>query len=107
MSWASVAFLSFVGYVAGLYLARRCIWRDGDFPVCRQCGYDLRGLIRGTPDETRPCPECGAPLKPEAIQRASSRFTKRRTRYVSAILIVMSSFILGTCIAFGLSRLLF
>lgn len=107
MPWAATALLGLVGYVTGLYLVRRCIWRGGDFPVCRACGYNLRGLSRGATDEARPCPECGAPLKIDAIQRASRRFARRHTRYVSAILVVVSSFVLGTCIAFGLAPLLF
>ena len=106
MSWVLGTFFGLVGYAVGLYLARMSIWRGGDFPVCRACGYDLRGLTRRTRTAARPCPECGGILDPDTIQRASSRFARRPATYMSVILIVVSSFVLGACITFGMFPML-
>jgi hypothetical protein len=105
VAWLLVAFLGLIGYAGGLYLLRQCIWKEADYPVCRECGYDLRG-VRGGGDAVHTCPECGMTLDEETVQRASARFTRWRTRFLSSTLVVLSSFVLGTCITVGVLALL-
>lgn len=64
------SWLLLVGAVVLLIVAFRAR-HIGDEPRCRQCGYDLRGVV----DQAQACPECGQSLDtPHAIRRG------RRTR---------------------------
>ena len=107
VSWVALTFIGSVGYAAGLYLAWRFGWRQLDYAVCKQCGYDLRGQKGlGAGQEECLCPECGQPLDEETVERASARFARRPIHYAIAALLVVTSLLLSLCISVGLLSLL-
>jgi predicted RNA-binding Zn-ribbon protein involved in translation (DUF1610 family) len=106
VAWMLAAFLGLIGYAGGLYLLRQCIWRGADYLVCGSCGYDLRGVRGGSGTVTHQCPECGTILDKDTVQHASARFSRPATRFASGMLVLVSSFVLGACIAVGLLGLL-
>ena len=100
VSWVALTFIGLLGYAAGLYLTWHYAWRHVDHAVCRQCGYDLRGL-KGL---GAVCPECGQTLARETVECASKRFARRPIQYAITPLLVASSFLLGLCALVGLLR---
>jgi hypothetical protein len=75
-------------------------------PAVAPRGQALRGVRGGGDDVVQQCPECGMILDEDTVQRASARFTRWRTRVLSGMLVVVSSFVLGTCITVGVLILL-
>lgn len=79
---------------------------DHDLP-CRQCGYNLRGLL-----ETSRCPECGLPVV-ESIRAAGwsviGERQMRRIRIGATICVVetVAAFLSGVCLTASIGRIEF
>ena len=75
-----------------LYLFERVVLIERRVFSCRQCGYDLQGLV-----DPR-CPECGTPFDPTEKARIHARIgapvPKLKRRWLVVILIVILAILL-------------
>ena len=122
MSWLALAFAALIGCCFGMFLLWKGRWSGTDYPICRQCAYDLRGekpsarrnAHLGSADpaldcprlETHRCPECGQTLTKETIETAIARFQRHPGNRVAVAIVVVSSFVLGWCATIALLGLL-
>jgi hypothetical protein len=81
--WLAVGFITVATVASIVWLWRCAVARrlrhkliEQGVPVCRACGYVLRGLA---PDRTDRCPECSWPLD-DAVRQAMSAHATREER---------------------------
>jgi hypothetical protein len=97
VSMLGLAFAASVACAFGMFLLWKGRWSGEDYPICGQCGYDLRGELGPRPSSEHRCSECGQTLKKETTETAVNRFQRDRRNRLAMAIVVVSSFVLGFC----------
>jgi hypothetical protein len=105
VSLLGLAFAASVACAFGIFLLWKGRWSGDDYPICGQCGYDLRGELGPTTRSGEHCPECGQKLTENTTETAVDRFQRDRRNYLAMAIVVVSSFVLGFCATVALLHL--